>query len=111
MITKEHVISLLFNCPSTEHQLGWNNALISLLKTGDSDTEKGYKFKDLIQIGDETLGFKLTLEKLDEIKKYILSGSILSAVKTFKYATGFGLKESKDAIERFRDDLIKYKIQ
>jgi ribosomal protein L7/L12 len=42
-------------------------------------------------------------DTLDQVRKLVASGRMIDAIKLYRDATGLGLKEAKDAIDRYAD--------
>ena len=50
---------------------------------------------------------KLTEKQLDDISQSIIQGRKIDAIKAFREATGLGLKDAKDEVEKITRDLAK----
>ena len=110
-VTKETLISSMYTYPSNEREIGFNSALIFILKRlidapdvpeHDGDSDAGmlkYAFNHLKYAGYD----KLSASDIVSITANAKSGSKLQAVKDLKAATNLGLKESKDVIDAFCD--------
>ena len=48
-----------------------------------------------------------TEEQWAQIQAELFAGRTISAIKLYREATGVGLKEAKDAMEAYRDRLLK----
>jgi ribosomal protein L7/L12 len=110
-ITKETLINALYTHPSSDKEIGHNSAIIWILKTlidtkdnlpnsDDAILKSAFDFHSI------TGHHKLSRSTITSIMSYAKSGHKLQAVKELKDASGLGLKESKDVIDRVFD-LIK----
>lgn len=85
---------------------GWNNAVISILKSNVSGLDPQIVF-------NARTSFTLPLS-FDQIKKLYTDfndGGKLNAVKTYKDISGYGLKESKEQCDKFFQLCHDYKNQ
>jgi len=110
-ITKETLINVLYTHPSNDKEIGHNSAIIWILKTlidtkdnlpnsDDAILKSAFDFHSFV-------GYDvISRSTITAIMSYAKSGHKLQAVKELKDATGLGLKESKDVIDRVFD-LIK----
>lgn len=114
-VTKETLIEAMYTYPSNEREVGFNSALVFILKrlidapdvpNHDSDSDIGalrYAFSHTGLSGWD----KLTKAQIDSITVNAKAGNKLQAVKDLKWATDLGLKESKDIIDAFCDRIAK----
>lgn len=110
-VTKETLISSMYTYPSNEKEIGFNSAIILILKRlidapdvpeHDSYSDSGrlrYAFNHFKYDGYD----KLTPSDIASITSNAKTGYKLHAVKDLKTATGLGLKEAKDVIDIFCD--------
>ncbi len=47
----------------------------------------------------------------DQIKTLVGDGKIIVAIKTVRNSTGWGLRESKDYVDKIRDNMKKKKVR
>ena len=100
-ITLDKLIESLINKPVTERELGYNDAIIELLKFNHLP-KGGDKFKESF-IGNNIVYFRmLNDDVINDIKSHLVNGELLMAIKRLKDVTGMGLKEAKDVIDRYR---------
>ncbi len=67
-----------------------NNALDLLLEIGNTETDIG--------------GIKVSVDNYKNIIKEIKNSKKIQAIKLLRQVTGLGLKESKDAIDKWMED-------
>lgn len=114
-VTKETLIESMYTYPANEREIGFNSALVFILKrlidapdvpTHDADSDAGalrYAFNHMGLSGFD----KLSSRDVASITANAKAGSKLQAVKELKFAADLGLKESKDIIDAFCDRITK----
>ena len=90
----EEIIKRLIRDPRHDKEIGWNNALIALLK--------GESFEE-VQISTYLEGIEFTPDEIRQMSEFKRKNERLNAVKFIKEKTGLGLKESKDKMEAIFD--------
>lgn len=104
-MTQEYLIDML-KFPRDEKEIGWNNAIIHLLKAeADKPAENSILSPTIIEIGRESFRAKLNLTDLEVVYGHYSHGNKLNAVKAYKDFSGLGLKESKDDCDIFFEKL------
>ena len=112
-LTKEFLINSLHNLPKTEAEVGFNAAIIMILKKIVESVENDAILKSALTNTYDTRLFdafvknghgiseysKLSESTKKELKDAVDTSSKLHAVKILKDATGLGLKQSKDIID------------
>ena len=80
-----------------------------LIAVNDQIVNRGLSAIDTMQwLGDAMINLKSPVANEANVKyiiSIILSGKKIEAIKEYRTATGFGLKESKDAVERVEQAL------
>jgi ribosomal protein L7/L12 len=112
-INKELLIQMLRLEPLNDKEIGYNNALISLLKKTVDVSETPNRKEILRQtFKDDLLFSRITEPYFTELWAAMdFNGSNkLSFVKLLKEATGLGLKEAKDITDSFYDN-VKFIIK
>lgn len=107
-ISKELLIQMLILEPSNDKAIGFNNALISLLKKTVDASEIPSRKEILRQtFKDDLLFNRITEAYLTELWAAMdfNGGNKLQFVKLIKEATGLGLKEAKDITDCFYDNV------
>lgn len=102
-IGKDLLIDMLKLEPSNDKEIGYNNALISLLKKTIDVPELPTRKEILRQTFKNDLLFNRITEPYftDLWEALDISGNKLTFVKLIKEATGLGLKEAKDITDSF----------
>ena len=104
-VIKEFLIASMHTYPSTEREIGFNTALIMILKKLTDDTSNTQQvLSDLDMLRSIPLKTPYNLSMVDhaeatQILTQIRSKQKLAAVKFLKEITGIGLKEAKDVID------------
>lgn len=104
-ITKEMLIDKLFDVQENQFQVGYNTAIIHLLKSTQIDYVPKLSLRDafcneMVKSGFENELKCLSVNKVDEIIQSIKNSSLLESVKKLKEYTGMGLKDSKYIIDK-----------
>lgn len=61
---------------------------------------------DMIDFSDHTVRY-LPVEMVDDLLKYInRENGLIDAIKAYRSLTGAGLRESKDAVEKYRNVIL-----
>lgn len=109
-VTKEFLIQSMHAYPTTEREIGFNSAMIIILKelagvTVQSNERQLTTDEQLLRgsINNDVLFYAMPKIDIDEIIKLRRESppQKLSAVRKFKDITGMGLKESKDIIDTY----------
>jgi ribosomal protein L7/L12 len=111
VISKEMLIDLLNVDMTNERCIGNNQMTIHLLKklNGDYVPQKSMEELLKIAINDDDIFSHINCftEEKRQLMNFISDRQKLLAIKLFKKMTGWGLKESKDVIDRFYELLDK----
>ena len=110
-ITKETLINALYTHPTNDKEIGHNSAIIWILKTlidtkdnlpnsDDAILKSAFDFHSFV-------GYDfISRSTVTAIMAHAKAGDTLRAIKQLTDASGLGLKESKDVIDKVFD-LIK----
>ena len=97
------LIAMLHTFPQNDQEIGFNSGIISVMKQMDNLT--GVDHPELLKLKDAVgrVGVfnTLTQTQINDIIVSKSSNTKLYAVKTFKEATGYSLKEAKDVMDVF----------
>ena len=99
------LVEMLNPCPTTEREIGYNSAIISILQNSfrkDCSKEQSNVLVDTLRSqGHEHAANLMTwnLQWSKEVSLAIKEGTKLKAVKDLKGYTNLGLKESKDVVD------------
>jgi len=114
-INVNELIDMLIVQPKNEFEVGFNSALIKILKKQVEPTETEedirlrFSFDNLNKRG--VINFNnydtLTRNQKDEVYKSIVTGNRLMSVKQLKEFYGLGLKEVKDIVDLFVEQMNK----
>lgn len=107
-VTKEELITAMHTNPTTEREIGFNSALIFVLKKsiGLTDVVEPQLTPNakILKMAFNNLKMpyfdKLVQSDIDVILECVWHGHKLETIKRIKDATGLGLKESKDIADQ-----------
>jgi len=105
-VTKEFLINSMMVDPRTDREIGFNSALITILKelvrdidSVTSDPEYNIFMKILSKHYSDYRSLKPI--EVNEVITFVKTNQKLQAVKRLKEITQLGLKEAKDAIDEY----------
>jgi ribosomal protein L7/L12 len=112
-VTKETLIGALHTNPTTDKEIGFNSAIIFILKKLANVEESGADTSDsgVLAYSFKHFGFGIEFNKLSnqdtkEIVGYARAGQKLQCVKSLKESTGLSLVDSKNIVEMFCSRMI-----
>lgn len=108
-VTKEFLINSMYADPRTDREIGFNNALITILKELVRDAmnattpSANIVHQRFHLVAKRILGYELPITATDlaEVIQFTNDNLKLQAVKRLKEATNLGLKEAKDVLDAF----------
>lgn len=105
ILTINDLIGLLHSYPTTEQEIGFNSAIIVLLKKMADGSNEEFNLEFLLKraINDNFIFSKLSLSNEQELFGFLKDGKKLNFIKALKEYTGLGLKEAKDIADEFFD--------
>jgi ribosomal protein L7/L12 len=107
-VTKEFIINALYTHPTSEREIGFNSAMITILKELISDTTTtpvSTEHSIFSAVFADKNGYLYSIDStvVSEIISHINRKEKLQAVKLLKEKTGIGLREAKDVIDTYCD--------
>lgn len=108
-VSKEFLINSLYLHPSSDKEIGFNSAIILLLKELVRPTLSNEE--EIFRKSVYTPSHFDLIDSYDrkQIIDFAISSQKLSAVKLYKDKTGVGLKEAKETMDLFFDRIQKLK--
>ena len=99
-ITKELLIERLITGNVNEYNIGYNAAIIDLLKTSNSKPQHDAGYAALKKaLNDDNLFYTMSNKAISDVIDAIKNGHKLQAVKNLKNATALSLIVAKDVID------------
>lgn len=103
-ITNKLIVDMLIQAPFNEKEVGFNSALIKLLKHAYTPGEARMPEEvQILKVAGYADASSLRVEDVKEVVSYAKSGQKLYAVKKLKELTGLDLRSAKDIIDNIRN--------
>lgn len=97
-----YLIDMLNPKPLYPEEIGWNMAIITILKHLNKIEVDVIKTDDVVHSASRyAFSHVLTADQINVLYSFYLDGSKLGAIKQYKNISGLALKESKEECDEF----------